>query len=148
MSTKRTSRRVSGQAMLEFAIASIVFISMIFGVIEFGWLLYTKNQVTDAARVGARYAAVNGTESRGLTSPSDEASYTLSASVVKTYITSHLDLPNSSNLTVSVETPDGTMVPGNRVEIDVSYPYHPLIGYILPVGTIDLSATSTMIIHY
>lgn len=147
---KRKQRRECspGQAMVEFAIASIVFLMMLFGVIEFGWLMYARSQVTDAARIGARYAAVNGTQSRGITTPSGEASYTLNPSDVKAYITNRLGLPNASDMTVTVKKPDGTLVPGNRVEIDVSYPYHPLIGFVIPTGTLDFTSTSTMIIHY
>lgn len=148
MKRKRTSHRRSGQAMVEFAIASIVFLMMLLGVIEFGWMLYARNQVTDAARIGARYAAVNGTQSRGITTASGEASYTLNASDVKAFITNRLDLPNAGDMTVTVKMPDGTLVPGNRVEIDVSYPYHPLIGFVVPVGTIDFTSSSTMIINY
>jgi len=134
--------------MVEFALASVVFLSMLLGIIEFGWLLFAQNQVTDAARDGARYAAVNGTESQGLTSPSDQAAYTLDPDKVKSLIANRLDLPNANDMTVTVSMPDGTMVPGNRVEVSVSYPYHPLIGYVLPVGTITLKSSSTMIIHY
>lgn len=45
--------------MAEFAIISVVFFMMIFGIIEFGRLFYTHNALTDAARRGARYAVVN-----------------------------------------------------------------------------------------
>lgn len=134
--------------MVEFAIASIVFLMMLLGVIEFGWMLYARNQVTDAARIGARYAAVNGTQSRGITTASGQSSYKLNASDVKAFITNRLDLPDASDMTVTVKMPDGTLVPGNRVEIDVSYPYHPLIGFVVPVGTIDFKSSSTMIVNY
>ncbi len=45
--------------MAEFAIISVVFFMMIFGIIEFGRLFYTHNALTDAARRGARYAVVH-----------------------------------------------------------------------------------------
>ena len=48
-----------GATVVEFAIASGVFFMLIFGIIEFGRLLYTHNALTDAARRGARYAAIN-----------------------------------------------------------------------------------------
>jgi Flp pilus assembly protein TadG len=45
--------------MAEFAVVAGLFFMMIFGIIEFGRLLYTHNALTDAARRGARYAALH-----------------------------------------------------------------------------------------
>src|SRR5678815_3822051 len=57
MRTNRTGER--GTTMAEFAIISVVFFMIIFGIIEFGRLLYTHNALTDAARRGARYAVLH-----------------------------------------------------------------------------------------
>lgn len=48
-----------GTTMAEFAIISVVFFMIIFAIIEFGRLFYTNNALTDAARRGARYAALH-----------------------------------------------------------------------------------------
>src|SRR5512141_953817 len=48
-----------GTTMAEFALISAVFFMIIFGIIEFGRLLYTHNALTDAARRGARYAVLH-----------------------------------------------------------------------------------------
>jgi len=48
-----------GSTMAEFAVVAGLFFLMIFGIIEFGRLLYTHNALTDAARRGARYAALH-----------------------------------------------------------------------------------------
>ena len=53
----RTGER--GATMAEFAIISVVFFMIIFGIIEFGRLFYTHNALTDAARRGARYAVLH-----------------------------------------------------------------------------------------
>ena len=57
-------RRISnknerGTTMAEFALIAAVFFMIVFGIIEFGRLLYTHNALTDAARRGARYAALH-----------------------------------------------------------------------------------------
>lgn len=44
--------------MAEFAVVALIFLMIIFGIIEFGRLLYTHNALTDAARRGARYAVL------------------------------------------------------------------------------------------
>lgn len=45
--------------MAEFVLISGVFFMIIFGIIEFGRLFYIHNALTDAARRGARYAALH-----------------------------------------------------------------------------------------
>ena len=45
--------------MAEFAIISVVFFMIIFAIIEFGRLFYIHNALSDAARRGARYAALH-----------------------------------------------------------------------------------------
>ena len=48
--------RERGATLLEFAIGATVFLSVMFGVIEFGRCLWVHNALSDAARRGARYA--------------------------------------------------------------------------------------------
>jgi len=48
--------------MAEFAVVAAFFFMLIFGIIEFGRLLYTHNALTDAARRGARYAVIHQAE--------------------------------------------------------------------------------------
>lgn len=48
-----------GSTVVEFAMVAGLFFMVIIGVIEFGRLLYTHNALTDAARRGARYAALH-----------------------------------------------------------------------------------------
>jgi hypothetical protein len=53
------NKKQRGATVAEFAVVAAVFFMMIFGIIEFGRLLYTHNALTDAARRGARYAALH-----------------------------------------------------------------------------------------
>lgn len=48
----------SGTTTIEFAIIGTVMMVIVFGIIEFGRALYTINVLTEAARRGARMAAV------------------------------------------------------------------------------------------
>ena len=54
----RFVRDERGAALVEFAMISVVLMILIFGIIDFGRALYTKNSLTNAAREGGRYAAV------------------------------------------------------------------------------------------
>ncbi len=57
----RLRRRASGQrgaAVVEFAIASMVLLVLLFGIISYGYLLSFKQGLTQAAAEGARAGAV------------------------------------------------------------------------------------------
>ncbi len=49
-----------GAALVEFAIASMVLLVLLFGIIEYGYVLSFKQGLTQAAAEGARAAAVGG----------------------------------------------------------------------------------------
>jgi len=48
-----------GATLVEFAIGVTVFATVMFAVLEFGRALWVHNALTDAARRGARYAALH-----------------------------------------------------------------------------------------
>lgn len=54
----RGSVRQRGAAAVEFALVSIVFLSLLFGAIEFGRVLFYWNTTAEAARLGTRIAVV------------------------------------------------------------------------------------------
>jgi Flp pilus assembly protein TadG len=58
-SGKVSRSKERGSSVAEFAIVAGIFFMIIFGIIEFGRLLYTHNALTDAARRAARYAVLN-----------------------------------------------------------------------------------------
>lgn len=55
--SKRTMRR-RGATVVEMAVVSPILITLLFGVIEFGWAFMVRQMVTNAAREGARVAAI------------------------------------------------------------------------------------------
>lgn len=54
----RTGER-SGQAIVEFAIVSVAFFSLVFGTIDFGRAVFMYSELTNAVREGARYGKMN-----------------------------------------------------------------------------------------
>ena len=57
MKTCRENER--GSTLVEFAIGVTIFLTAMFAVLEFGRALWVHNALTDAARRGARYAALH-----------------------------------------------------------------------------------------
>jgi Flp pilus assembly protein TadG len=55
---KRTEKSEKGQTLVEFAMVTLVFFVLVFGITEFGRALWTWNTIVQATRAGARYAVV------------------------------------------------------------------------------------------
>ena len=82
MKTQNHRHNERGATIAELAVVALLFFTIIFGIIEFGRLLYTHNALTDATRRGARFAVLH----QGLT-PADETA-------VKNYVVYGDDTPN------------------------------------------------------
>lgn len=67
MTTRKSMRNERGATLLEFAIVAAIFFTAMFGVLEFGRLLFTHNALRDAARRGARLAVVRKNDAAGIT---------------------------------------------------------------------------------
>lgn len=66
MANRKSSSNERGATLLEFTIVAVVFFTAMFGVLEFGRLLFTHNALRDAARKGARYAVVRKNDAAGI----------------------------------------------------------------------------------
>lgn len=56
---RRLARCERGAAAVEFAIISVVFLGLVIGLIEFGRILYIKNQLSYAADIASRTIMIN-----------------------------------------------------------------------------------------
>lgn len=64
MNRRNFSLRIRrGAALVEMAAVVVVFLMLLFGIIEYCRFLFVKQLVTNATREGARFAVVNTTES-------------------------------------------------------------------------------------
>lgn len=133
-------RRFPGQNLVEFAIVSLALFLMVLGIFEFGWAMYVYSELTNAAREGARYAAVHG--QRCAENPPCQLATVAS---VRDIVMRRLSIPNASSVVVSL---DGSLAPGEPVSVQLSYPFRPLVGFTLSAPQITMRATSTMIVHY
>ena len=62
--TSRALRRGSG--LIEFVLASSIFLAFLFGIIDFCRAVYAYQFVTYAARAGARWAMVRGNQKNSI----------------------------------------------------------------------------------
>lgn len=131
-------RAQRGQGMVEFALVSPILFLMLFGVLEGGWLLFHNHQVSNAAREGARFAVVNGAMSGTLATEA----------TVTDAIEERVSLSNPGSLQVTLNPDDPGLEPGTTLTVEVDYTHQTLVGFIFPNATINLSSSSTMMVHY
>jgi hypothetical protein len=56
----RLGRLDDGQGLAEFAIVLPIFLLIVFGMIDIGRVIWATDNITNAAREGARYASIHG----------------------------------------------------------------------------------------
>ena len=90
-----------GVAAVEFAIIAPLLFVLLFGIIEFGVVLYNQAVITNASREGARYAATF------YTNPESTAGTLLHCDNIGTYVANYV---NARIISLKSSTPFG---PGN-----------------------------------
>ena len=110
-SLRRLQRR-RGAALVEFALVSVVFLTMLLGMLQFGIYLSATNTLWNGAREGARLAAVQAS-----TLPTDSADAQIEDQIAKT-----IAPLERSKMTVTV-TPDNTSerIYGAAITVRISY---------------------------
>jgi Flp pilus assembly protein TadG len=152
-------RRDDGSSLVEFALASMIFLALLIGAFQVSIGLYTYHYISDAAREGSRYAMVRGSTS--CTNTPSLSNCNATADQIQTYVrglgypgisASKLKLTTTwfkpdSNLppTWSSSAGSGCNAPGNMVMVVATYAY-PLKVPFIPKSTFNLSSTSKMVI--
>ncbi len=129
----RKSRR--GATAVEFAFAAPVLMSMLYGIIELSHYAWSNIALSDAAKMGARYAMVRGSASASPASASD----------ISTYVKSQIVLIDPKAVTVSTTfTPDNK--PGSDVTVSLTYSFVPFLPGFDYLTSKTLTASSEMTI--
>lgn len=127
MRRRLDARSERGQTMVEFALVAPLLLVIVFAVIQFGILYNNYVTITDAARVGARKAAV----SRLAASPSGAAVAAARSSA------SGLD---QTKLGVNVAAT--AWEHGADVTVETTYPYDiNLLGWVVASGSLKSATT-------
>jgi Flp pilus assembly protein TadG len=120
-------RREEGASMVEFALVAPLLLVLLFGIIEFGLILYDQAAITNASREGARYAAMY------YINPSTNTPQQHSCSDIQSYVTNYVNpiLIGISPTSYTVSCPyvnqnDGSVV-GYATQVQVSYNYNFLV---------------------
>ena len=127
MRGKELLRQEDGQAITEFALILPILVALLLGIIQFGIVFNNYLTITDAARAGARKAAV----SRFIGDGGAAAKATAQASAQGL---------NAADLEVTVSSTNWN-IPGSDVNVTVTYPYTiDILGWTVKAG--DLTSTT------
>lgn len=130
-----------GTAMVEFALVLPIFLLIVFGVVNYGILLFDQAVITNAAREGARWGAIHTTSTtKANCGPSAAAGASDPCGVANNYATSGLITFGDGNLQTS-STGDGTA--HSLVTVEVEYDYWG-VGYSLSTFNQRLKAKAVM----
>lgn len=134
-----------GSSMVEFVIAATLLMLFVFGIVEFGRALYTYHAVSDAARLGTRFAIVRGSKCIAPSCPAQAAD-------VQTYVRAQAPLIDQSAMTVTTTWPGGgagcpvgVPNPGCLVVVNVAYPFDFAVPFLSGVP-LNMTSTSQMVI--
>ena len=125
-------KRQRGSALVESGLTMIVFMTVIFGLMEFGRMVWAYNLVSHAAREGTRYALVHGRNS----------SHPATAEDITSVVTRQAVGLDPASLQVNVSwIPDNK--PGSSVKVALRYTFSSVTSF---VGSGTLSSNSQVII--
>lgn len=144
MATRNLAQNEQGTTMVEFAIIVVVLLAIVFGIIEFGVLLFDQHVLTNASREGARAGVVTRV-------PPLPDRYTHPVTgveqgvidVVEHYCQQHLVTFGDSALLTTVVVRNGSSF-GDDLEVTVTYPFSFLFLSNFGLGPITLTAVTHM----
>ncbi|MBM4276096.1 MAG: hypothetical protein FJ134_16820 [Deltaproteobacteria bacterium] len=138
-------RSQQGGVCLEMALVLPLLLILVFGLADFGHAWYMKQELTTAAREGARYATRYQTDASGTHLLPNALSPSVSDWVTTKY---QPLLPTTANLTVTPTGPGYTSgLPGDDIAVTVTARKHWFVmGSLIPAlgSYMDVSATTVM----
>jgi len=134
----------NGQAIVEFALVSVLFFLIVFGTIDFGRAIYLHAQLENAVRDAAREGKVGFTNGAGGMSASRLQSHVRSFWDSATQTTS--PRPGLENASVQV-TCTGSCTTGDRLTIVAELPFQAVTQEFLGISPFKLRASATVVLE-
>jgi Flp pilus assembly protein TadG len=147
---RRKVKTRSGATLVEAALVSLIFLTLILGTLDLGMAVLRYNVTSQAAAQGARLASVHGSQATGFLGSWGPATYgpapgTDSNPIAQT-IAPYLAGANPSAVTLKVVWLDGGNNPGNRVQVTVTSTYQPIMTFIFGKLNFSFSAVAVLVI--
>lgn len=120
--------REAGVSAVEFGLVLPVFLIVLLGIIDYGWVFYVKLNITNAAREGARVGVTKDTGAQA----HDDAI----AAANQFLVAAHVDAAAAAITSTDPET----STPPWTVQVDITYNFSPLVGFVPTPQTLNASA--------
>ena len=125
--SETTPHRKPGQAIVEFALSSLLFLMIIFGTIDLGRAVFTAVTLHNSVREASRYGKVHPTES----------------GTMRTMVSDRVAQTGSSTNTVGVSCPNGC-VSGERLTVTGTIQFQAITQNLLGISPFTISSSSTV----
>ena len=122
--TQCAPNKQKGQALVEFALVSVILFTMLIGIVDLARLYFTYSSMSNAAREGCRYAIVNPNDTAGIEERAES-----------------LLVIFGTDPEIQISFPDGSRNMHMRVRVRITCDFALLL---LPVPPFELSADATM----
>lgn len=147
--TNVVSESSSGQTIVEFAIASVLFLLIVFGTIDFGRAIFLNSQLHGAVRDVAREGKVGSANGQGV-----------NIAALKKHVAKSRDLENPSvpddqlpprpgleNVSVTVVCESNSCVSGNTLTVSAKLPFQAVTQEFLGLAPLTLEASATVVLE-
>jgi len=123
-----------GSQLVEFALILPLLLLVVFGIIDFGLAIFDKAVITNAAREAAR---------AGIVFAPNRLNQADVENVAVNYCNQNLITFGAVDFDVVADDPT-TLSPGDPLQVTVTYRYTLAVSGFVGIGSINLSAQSTM----
>ncbi len=123
---------------------SILFFTLVFGILDFGQAIWRYNMAGNLAQQGARWASVHGAKSLSPATAAQVESYVQSLAPGMTVSVTTTSANGSHQCTATSVDPS-TLENGDAVCVKVQASYGRMTG-LIPITSLTLQSTASMII--
>ena len=127
-----------GQALVEFSLTFVVFITMLMGLVDLARGVYAFNGTAQAAREIARATSVHPGGSLG------DSPQTASALAAQQGLVPGLGTPSFACVDIDGSPKASACAPGDWVKVTISSIYRPITPVVSFLGPVTISSSSTI----
>jgi hypothetical protein len=121
-----------GASLIETALVLPLLLLLVGGIVDFGFAFNNYITITNAAREGARYASRFPNDADGI------------LNAAKQEATNFGVILTDDEITISPDPPGGA---GTTITVTIEHDYETLLGGIIRINTITISAGTSMIVY-
>jgi Flp pilus assembly protein TadG len=134
----------SGQAVVEFALSSLLFLALIFGTIDLGRLVFMRTMLTNAVREAARQAAITPGNLSAIEAAAQQRSPSLTLGAGSFTVTCS-DWSGNARSCASGSTSPPSVKPLDRISVCSTYTFNAVVPRL--IGRSSITATECMKTH-